>query len=268
MRFHGHSNRRRRGVRARQDVTNDELARTGRHVARMDCRQDRHPRAAHLGPGRGPQRHGAARRRERCLSHAGVDKSAVDLIIVACATPDQIQPAVACLVQEKLGMAEGQCPAFDVNSVCAGFVFALDVAQSMMLAAPEQFRNALVIGTDAFSKILNWDDRRTCIFFGDGAGAVLLSQTERRRAAHRTSVWAATAAAAATSRCRPAARACRSTRRFWKSALEQVQRWTAPRSGISPWRRFRKTIRSLLADHGLTPATIWICWSCTRATCA
>ena len=72
----------------------------------------------------------------RCLANAGVDKSAVDLIIVACASPDQMQPAVACLVQEKLGIAAGQCPAFDVNSVCAGFVFALNVAQGMMLAAP------------------------------------------------------------------------------------------------------------------------------------
>src|SRR4051794_2600375 len=72
----------------------------------------------------------------QCLEHAKVDKSAVDLIIVACATPDQSQPAVACLIQEKLGIGAGQCPAFDVNSVCAGFVFALNVAQSMMLASP------------------------------------------------------------------------------------------------------------------------------------
>jgi 3-oxoacyl-[acyl-carrier-protein] synthase-3 len=121
---------------------------------------------------------------QRCLHNAGVDKSEVDLIVVACATPDQSQPATACLLQEKLGIAEGQCPAFDVNSVCAGFVFALDVAQSMMLAAPTQFRHALVIGADAFSKILNWSDRRTCIFFGDAAGAVLLSQTEDDRRIH------------------------------------------------------------------------------------
>jgi 3-oxoacyl-[acyl-carrier-protein] synthase-3 len=112
-----------------------------------------------------------------CLSAAGVDKANVDLIVVACATPDQSQPAVACLIQDKLGIAERRCPAFDVNSVCAGFVFALDVAQSMLLANPNQFRNALVIGTDAFSKIMNWQDRRTCIFFGDGAGAVLLERT-------------------------------------------------------------------------------------------
>ncbi|HEY8944654.1 MAG TPA: beta-ketoacyl-ACP synthase III [Polyangiaceae bacterium] len=117
----------------------------------------------------------------RCLTDAALDGSAVDLIVVACATPDQSQPAVACLVQEKLGIAEKQCPAFDVNSVCAGFVFALDVAQSMMLASPSRYRHALVIGTDAFSRILNWQDRQTCIFFGDGAGAVLLTQTEEER---------------------------------------------------------------------------------------
>jgi 3-oxoacyl-[acyl-carrier-protein] synthase III len=114
----------------------------------------------------------------RCLRDADVDKSKVDLIVVASATPDQSQPAVACMVQDKLGVAEASCPAFDVNSVCAGFVFALSVTQGMMLTAPRRFRNALVIGADAFSRILNWGDRRTCIFFGDGAGAVLLSQTD------------------------------------------------------------------------------------------
>jgi 3-oxoacyl-[acyl-carrier-protein] synthase-3 len=115
---------------------------------------------------------------ERCLEHAGVDPSAIDLIVVACATPDQSQPAVACLLQDKLGVGARQCPAFDVNSVCAGFVFALHAAQSMMLADARQFRHALVVGTDAFSKILNWSDRRTCVYFGDGAGAVLLSRSD------------------------------------------------------------------------------------------
>jgi 3-oxoacyl-[acyl-carrier-protein] synthase-3 len=114
----------------------------------------------------------------RCLADAGVDGSAVDLIVVACATPDQSQPAVACLIQEKLGIAATRCPAFDVNSVCSGFVFALNVAQGMLLTGPARFRNALVIGTDAFSKIMNWRDRRTCVFFGDGAGAVLLTRTD------------------------------------------------------------------------------------------
>src|SRR6476469_1963980 len=114
----------------------------------------------------------------RCLAQAGVDKNAVDLVIVACATPDQSQPAVACMVQEKLGISGGQCPAFDVNSVCAGFVFALNVAQGMMMTDRARYKHVLVIGTDAFSKILNWKDRRTCVFFGDGAGAVLLTQSD------------------------------------------------------------------------------------------
>jgi len=134
-------------------------------------------------PGEAPSDMGV-RAAQRCLQNAGVDKSEVDLIVVACATPDQPQPATACLLQEKLGIAESQCPAFDVNSVCAGFVFALDVAQSMMLAAPKQFRHALVVGADAFSKIMNWTDRRTCIFFGDAAGAVLLSRTDDERRMH------------------------------------------------------------------------------------
>jgi len=121
----------------------------------------------------------------RCLANAGVDKNAVDLLIVASATPDQPQPATACLVQEKLGIAAGRCPAFDVHSVCAGFVFALNVAQGMMLTEPARYRNVLVIGADTFSKILNWKDRRTCVFFGDGAGAVLLTQSsEHQRRFH------------------------------------------------------------------------------------
>lgn len=159
-----------------QVVTNEELARTvdTSHEWIVQHTGIRERRISSPEEAPSDMGHRAA---VRCLENAGIDRMAVDLIVVACATPDQSQPAVACLIQDKLGVAERRCPAFDVNSVCAGFVFALDVAQSMMLANPEQFENVLVIGTDAFSKILNWDDRRTCIFFGDGAGAVLLSQT-------------------------------------------------------------------------------------------
>ena len=190
----------------------------------------------------------------RCLEDAGVDKSAVDLIVVACATPDQSQPAVACMVQAKLGVAEGQCPAFDVNSVCAGFVFALDVAQSMMLANPGQYRNALVIGADAFSKILNWNDRRTCIFFGDGAGAVLLSQndaSERRihfrlgsdgRGRHCIEVPAG------------------GTRIPVSPEVLEKRLNTFVMDGPKVWDfavdRVPRTIRALLGDHGLTPADL------------
>jgi 3-oxoacyl-[acyl-carrier-protein] synthase-3 len=190
----------------------------------------------------------------RCLNRAGVDRSAVDLIIVACASPDQIQPAVACLVQEKLGVAAGRCPAFDVNSVCAGFVFGLDVAQSMMLAAPEQFRHALVVGTDAFSKILNWEDRRTCVYFGDGAGAVLLSQFEGdERRMHfrlgsdgRGSRFIEVPAGGTR---RPVDHAVME-RRLQKFRMDGPKVWdfaveTVPR-----------TIRRLLDDHGLAPEDV------------
>ncbi len=114
----------------------------------------------------------------RCLRNAGKASEEVDLIIVATSSPDQIQPAVACLVQEKLGISNTFCPAFDVNSVCAGFMYALNVGQSMMLANPKEYRHVLVIGAEVYSKILNWEDRKTCVFFGDGAGAVLLSQCD------------------------------------------------------------------------------------------
>jgi 3-oxoacyl-[acyl-carrier-protein] synthase-3 len=189
-----------------------------------------------------------------CLDHAGVDKSAVDLIIVACASPDQMQPAVACLVQEKLGVAEGRCPAFDVNSVCAGFVFALNVAQSMMLAAPEQFRHALVVGTDAFSKILNWDDRRTCVYFGDGAGAVLLSQSgeEERRLRFRLG------SDGRGSRCIevPAGGTRLPVdhhvleRRLNKFRMDGPKVWDFAMEMVP------RTIRELLADHGLAPEDV------------
>ncbi len=118
----------------------------------------------------------------RCLDNAGRQADDIDMIIVATSSPDQIQPAVACLVQEKLGIACKFIPAFDINSVCAGFVYALNVAQSMLVADP-QLKHILVIGAEVYSRILNWEDRRTCVFFGDGAGAVLLSATssESRR---------------------------------------------------------------------------------------
>jgi 3-oxoacyl-(acyl-carrier-protein) synthase III len=190
----------------------------------------------------------------RCLSDAGVDKSAVDLIIVACASPDQIQPAVACLVQEKLGVAEGQCPAFDVSSVCAGFVFACDVAHSKMLAAPEQFRHALVIGTDTFSKILNWDDRRSCVYFGDGAGAVLFSQTsgnERRMHFQLGSDGRG-------SRCIEVPAGGTRVPVDHKVLDQRLHKFRM--DGPKVWdfavEMVPRTIRRLLADHGLTPADV------------
>jgi 3-oxoacyl-[acyl-carrier-protein] synthase-3 len=190
----------------------------------------------------------------RCLEHAGVDRSAVDLIVVACATPDQSQPAVACMIQEKLGVSEGHCPAFDVNSVCAGFVYALNVAQGMMLGAPTQFRNVLVIGTDAFTKILNWDDRRTCIFFGDGAGACLLSWTDddERRMHFRLG------SDGRGRRCievpaggtRTPVTAAVAEKRLDKFVMDGPKVWDFAVKTVPD------TIRSLLGEHGLAPADL------------
>jgi len=107
---------------------------------------------------------------KEALLAAGLDAEAIDLIIVATATPDQTFPATATRVQAKLGMTKGV--AFDVAAVCSGFLYALTVADAMIRAG--QGQTALVIGAETFSRILDWEDRGTCVLFGDGAGAVVL----------------------------------------------------------------------------------------------
>lgn len=106
----------------------------------------------------------------RALAAAGIEADAIDLIIVATATPDQTFPSCATVVQYKLGMAHGI--AFDVGAVCSGFLYALSVADAMLVSGAAQ--TALVIGAETFSRLLDWDDRATCVLFGDGAGAVVL----------------------------------------------------------------------------------------------
>jgi len=106
----------------------------------------------------------------RALEAAGRPASDVDLIIVATSTPDMVFPSTATIVQHKLGIAG--CPAFDVQAVCAGFIYALSVADAMIRAGSAKC--ALVIGAEVFSRILDFTDRTTCVLFGDGAGAVLL----------------------------------------------------------------------------------------------
>ncbi|PZF76347.1 3-oxoacyl-ACP synthase [Aestuariivirga litoralis] len=107
---------------------------------------------------------------KRALEHAGIAAEEVDLIILATATPDNTFPATATLVQYDLGITQGA--AFDVQAVCSGFVYALSVADAMLKAG--QAKCALVIGSETFSRILDWTDRGTCVLFGDGAGAVVL----------------------------------------------------------------------------------------------
>jgi 3-oxoacyl-[acyl-carrier-protein] synthase III len=106
----------------------------------------------------------------RALEAADVDADAIDLIIVATSTPDMVFPSAACIVQQKLGIHG--CPAFDVQAVCAGFVYALTLADSMIKTGAA--KKALVIGAEVFSRILDFKDRTTCVLFGDGAGAVVL----------------------------------------------------------------------------------------------
>jgi len=112
---------------------------------------------------------------EQAMEAAGLGPEDIDLIIVATTTEDMVFPATACLLQEKLGVTRGA--AFDMQAVCSGFIYALAVANQFV--ASGQHQRALVVGAETFSRILDWSDRRTCILFGDGAGAVVVEAAER-----------------------------------------------------------------------------------------
>jgi 3-oxoacyl-[acyl-carrier-protein] synthase III len=109
------------------------------------------------------------------LEAAGRSAADIDLIIVATSTPDMVFPSTACLLQHKLGVAG--CPAFDVQAVCSGFVYALSVADAMIKAGSAHC--ALIVGAEVFSRILDFKDRTTCVLFGDGAGAVVLEASDQ-----------------------------------------------------------------------------------------
>jgi 3-oxoacyl-[acyl-carrier-protein] synthase-3 len=111
---------------------------------------------------------------KNALEAAGLLPSDIDLIIVATSTPDMVFPSVACILQNKLGIAG--CPAFDVQAVCSGFIFALTVADAMIKTGSAT--KALVIGAEVFSRLLDFSDRTTCVLFGDGAGAVVLEASD------------------------------------------------------------------------------------------
>ncbi|PUE07996.1 beta-ketoacyl-ACP synthase III [Limnohabitans sp. T6-20] len=111
----------------------------------------------------------------KALDAAGLAASDIDLIIVGTSTPDMVFPSVATMVQHKLGTAG--CPAFDVQAVCSGFIYALTIADAMIQSGSA--KRALVIGSEIFSRILDFKDRTTCVLFGDGAGAVVLEASEQ-----------------------------------------------------------------------------------------
>jgi 3-oxoacyl-[acyl-carrier-protein] synthase-3 len=113
---------------------------------------------------------------ERALKASGLSAGDLDLILVATCTPDSLLPATACLIQHRLGAT--RAAAFDLSAACCGFVYALGVANAYIKTG---FRHVLVIGSEVMSAITDWSDRNTCVLFGDGAGAVVLSATEEAR---------------------------------------------------------------------------------------
>jgi 3-oxoacyl-[acyl-carrier-protein] synthase-3 len=110
----------------------------------------------------------------RALLAAETDASEIDLIILATTTPDKVFPSTACIVQRRLGIRN--FPAFDVHAACSGFIYALDVADRFVRTGGA--RCALVIGAETYSRIINWQDRATCVLFGDGAGAIVLKAAD------------------------------------------------------------------------------------------
>jgi 3-oxoacyl-[acyl-carrier-protein] synthase-3 len=155
-------------------VTNDELAR------RMDTsdewiRTRTGIRQRHIAAPHETSSSLALEASRAAIASAGIAPQDIDLIIVATSTPDYIFPSTACLLQAKLGIKG--CPAFDLQAVCSGFVYALATADLFIRSG--QNRCALVVGAEVFSRILDWNDRGTCVLFGDGAGAVIVRADDR-----------------------------------------------------------------------------------------
>jgi len=111
----------------------------------------------------------------KAIEAADIRVDEIGLIIVATTTPDMIFPSTACILQNKLGIKD--CPAFDVQAVCSGFIYALATAD--MFIRGGKYRTALVVGTEIYSRILDWNDRSTCVLFGDGASAMLITQSNQ-----------------------------------------------------------------------------------------
>lgn len=117
----------------------------------------------------------------RALHNAGLTVQDIDLIVTGTCTPDAFFPGVSGMVQRRMGIS---CPAFDVNAACSGFVYALTVARGLMTTHPHDYKHVLVIGAEVLSKLINWQDRNTCVLFGDGAGAMILRNDDTLCIAH------------------------------------------------------------------------------------
>lgn len=155
-------------------VTNDDLAARGIETSDEWITQRTGIKARHFAAKGELTSDLALKATEAALKHAAIAASEIDLIVLATTTPDNTFPATATKVQAKLGLKG--CAAFDIQAVCSGFVYALAMADNMLRLG--QAKTALVIGAETFSRLLDWNDRTTCVLFGDGAGAVILRATE------------------------------------------------------------------------------------------
>lgn len=156
-------------------VTNDDLVARGINTSDEWIRERTGIRARHFAEEGVTTSKLAAEAARRALDAAGMKSADIDLVIVATTTPDMIFPSTACLVQHELGMPAGAA-AFDMQAVCSGFVYALTVADKFIRSGSN--KRVLVIGAETLSRILDWNDRSTCVLFGDGAGAVVLEADE------------------------------------------------------------------------------------------
>ncbi len=158
-----------------EPVSNDDLARRGIETSDQWISSRTGIRFRHLAENGETSSDLALEASHRALAGAGLAASDLDLIIVATSTPDFIFPSTACLLQSKLG--NHGATAFDVQAVCSGFVYALTIADKFIRSGSH--RRALVVGSEVFSRILDWSDRATCVLFGDGAGAVVVEASEQ-----------------------------------------------------------------------------------------
>ncbi len=158
-----------------EPVSNDDLARRGIETSDEWITSRTGISFRHLAENGETSSDLALEASRRALAGAGLAASDLDLIIVATSTPDYIFPSTACLLQSKLG--NHGATAFDVQAVCSGFVYALTIADKFIRSGSH--RRALVVGSEVFSRILDWSDRATCVLFGDGAGAVVVEASEQ-----------------------------------------------------------------------------------------
>lgn len=157
-------------------VTNDDLVARGIDTSDAWINERTGIRARHFAAEGQSSSDLALVASKRALEAAGVEPEQIDLVVLATSTPDYVFPSTATLLQNKLGIANGSA-AFDMQAVCTGFVYALATADKFIRSGSH--RRALVVGTEVFSRILDWGDRGTCVLFGDGAGAVVLEAAER-----------------------------------------------------------------------------------------